>query len=110
MGLLGNLLLRLKEGEVTFEYRKSDGKLRKARGTLNRERIPTSDWNSVKNPNKKVDELSLRVKHFVSYYDLDVGEWRRFKLFSLIKIVSYKLMKDVNKERRMISAFDDEEE
>ena len=108
MGLLGNLIEKLKQGEVTFEYRKSDGRLRKARGTLLKERIPTEDWNSVINPNKNVSETQ-RDYSYISYYDLDKSEWRRFKIFSLSKIFSFKLMKDVRKERRMFKDIPDEE-
>lgn len=107
MGLLSNLLLKLKNGEVVFEYRKKDGRLRKARGSLNRDRIPPEDWNGVNNP-KKVDENSARLKQFISYYDLDVGEWRRFKFLSLIRIVSFKTIQNINQMRQKYSDLDDE--
>lgn len=90
MGLLGNLLNQLKTSEVTFEFRTHEGKLRRARGTLNSDRIPKEDWSKGKKfrmPAPKVDEFSVRSRKFQPFYDLDRGEWRRFSAFSLIRIV-----------------------
>ena len=90
MGILSNLMAQLKTGEATFMYRKSNGRIRKARGTINKQLIPHEDWNTVKNPFRKTDESSLRIQKFVTYYDLDAGEWRRFKVFSLVRLFSFR--------------------
>jgi hypothetical protein len=99
MGLLTTLLEKLKVGEVTFLYRKSNGKVRKAVGTLSKERIPREDWLSVKNPHKN-DENSIRLEKTMTYYDLVAGEWRKFKILSLLRILSSKEMKTIKKERK----------
>lgn len=109
MGILGTLLQRLKEGEVTFDYRKSNGQNRRARGTLNKERIPKEDWNVVKNPTKVPDELSARRASYLSYYDLDEGGWRRFKIFSLLRIVSFKTINSVIQQRKNFKDIEDED-
>ena len=93
MGLLGNLLNQLKTSEVTFEFRTHDGRLRRARGTLNSDRIPKEDWSKGKKfrmPAPKVDEFSVRTRKYQPFYDIDRGEWRRFSVFSLIRIVGVR--------------------
>ena len=89
MGLLKNLLNLLKTTEVTFYYRTADGRLRKARGTLNHDYIPKEDWSKGKKfrlPPPKVEEPYVMHRRFQPYYDLDKGEWRRFKVLSLSRI------------------------
>jgi hypothetical protein len=91
MGLLGNLLKLLKTSEATFYFRTSEGKLRKARGTLNHEYIPKEDWPKGKKfrlPAPKVEEPYVIHRRYQPYYDLDLGEWRRFKALSLSRIES----------------------
>ncbi len=91
MGILTTLIDKLKQGEVSFEYKTSDMRIRKARGTLNQNLIPRDEWAkgaSMKKPIPKTDEMSARFKGYQPYYDLDIGEWRRFKPLSLIRIIS----------------------
>lgn len=93
MTTLGKLLDLLKAGEVVFEFRTKSGKVRRARGTLNEKRIPKEDWAKaklMKLPAPKVDEFNVRQRMFQPFYDLDKGEWRRFRVFGLLKIVSSK--------------------
>jgi len=109
MGILTTLLQRLKEGEVTFDYRTVDGKIRRARGTLNKERIPREDWMSVKQPKKVENEIQARQQSYLSYYDLGVGEWRRFKIFAVLRIVSFKTMTNVKQERKGFKDIEDDD-
>jgi hypothetical protein len=56
-------------------------------------RIPKEDWAKsklMKLPAPKVDEFNVRQRMFQPFYDLDKGEWRRFRVFGLLKIVSPK--------------------
>lgn len=101
MGTLGTLLNLLKNGEVVFEFRTSTGKIRKARGTLNQNRIPREDWSKGKLTRQlapKTDEMSVRMKTYQPFYDLDLGEWRRFKVFNLLKIYTSRPQTNVKPE------------
>lgn len=103
MGLLSNLLSHLQNGEVTFEFRTTDGKIRKARGTLNQNMIPREEWTkgaSIKRPGPKVDELSVRIRKFQPFYDLEISEWRRFKPMNLIRIISFKASRNFGKVKQ----------
>lgn len=103
MGILSDLLTRLKEGEVTFEFRTSSGRIRRARGTLSSARIPKEDWSKgkkLRQPPPKTDEYSVRARRFQPYYDIDKGEWRRFKVFALTRIIQNKpILGNVNSKR-----------
>lgn len=101
MSTLGTLLQLLKNGEVTFEFRTSKGKVRKARGTLNQTRIPREDWSKnkvMRQPAPKTDEMSVRMRMFQPFYDLDLGEWRRFKVFNLLKVYSQRPVQNIKPE------------
>lgn len=98
MSLLGKLLDSLKNGEVVFEFRTDSGKLRRARGTLNKKRIPREDWPKsqiMRWPAPKTDEYSVKQRMFQPFYDLDIGEWRRFKVLKLIRIVSTRPLTNI---------------
>jgi hypothetical protein len=100
MGLLGTLLNNLKTSEVTFVFRTKSGKIRQARGTLNQDRIPKEDWSKGKKfrmPAPKVDEFTARTKKYQPYYDLNVGEWRRFSPFSIMRIISSRPISNISK-------------
>jgi hypothetical protein len=93
MGILSDLLKHLQNGEVTFEFRTTEGKIRKSRGTLNQNMIPRDEWAkgaSIKRPGPKLDELSVRIRKFQPFYDLEISQWRRFKPMNLIRIISSK--------------------
>lgn len=98
MTTLGKLLELLKAGDVTFEFRTSKGKIRKARGTLNQNRIPREDWSKgkqMRQPAPKTDEMSVRSRMFQPFYDLDLGEWRRFKVFNLLRIYTTRPIQNI---------------
>jgi len=111
MGTLGKLLELLKAGEVVFEFRTSSGKLRRARGTLNDKRIPREDWAKgklMRLPPPKVDEPSVRARMFQPFYDLDIGEWRRFKVLGLVRIVSSKTFANIFQKIKSVFKKDEE--
>jgi hypothetical protein len=95
MSVLGELLELLKTSEVIFEYRTANGRLKRVSGTLNLSRISPMDMPKSKRaglPAPKTDENSVRARMYQPYYDLDKGEWRRFKVLRLIRIVSSRLI------------------
>jgi hypothetical protein len=99
MGILKDLLDKLKTGEVVFEFRTSEGRIRKSRGTLNQNIIPREDWAygaSFRRPPPKTDETSVRLKGFQPFFDLDISKWRRFRALNVIRIVSFKEFKGRN--------------
>lgn len=71
----------LHEGEVEFEYKKLNGEIRKARGTLNFDMIPT-ELHPKANVDPKINE------YVVHYYDLDKNGWRCFIRDSLISVTA----------------------
>lgn len=58
---------RLHEGEVTFEYTKRDGSIRKALGTLNFEKIPET---------MQPKDSSTYSATNLRYFDLEKEGWR----------------------------------
>lgn len=69
---------RLHNGEVTFEYKKKDGTIRTARGTLNGGMIPSENW-PKQAPTSAPDN--------VRYWDLDSEGWRSFIPDNFVRIV-----------------------
>lgn len=108
MGILATLLKNLQDGEVTFEFRTTEGKLRKARGTLNQNMIPKDDWAkgaTIRRPGPKVDEISVRLRTFQPFYDLEISQWRRFKPLNLIRIISSKPNRKFGAIRKVLDLF-----
>jgi hypothetical protein len=108
MGTLGTLLKQLQDGEVTFEFRTTEGKIRKARGTLNQNMIPKDDWAkgaTIRRPGPKVDEISVRLRTFQPFYDLEISQWRRFKPMNVMRIISHKPHQRFGTLRKILSVF-----
>ena len=100
MGLLTDVITALKEGEAIFEFRTRTGRIRRARGTLNSKLIPKEDWSKGKllhQPSPKTDDYSVRSRMFQPFYDLDIGEWRRFKALSLTRLLNKKQPRPLTK-------------
>lgn len=80
---LEELKKALREGEVSFKFKKKDGTIREARGTTNSDLIPHKE--------EKEDEVgSPKRKHtpnpnVTCYFDLDKMLWRSFTNDSLIE-------------------------
>ena len=79
----------LKAGKVEFSYYKGDGTLRKAYGTLSVDCIPYCQ--AVENTTKKdvavfatSQSTEKDVDPTITYFDLDVEQWRAFRLSRLV--------------------------
>ena len=73
----------LHRGTACFSYLKSDGSVRKARGTLSWHLIPETD-----KPEPGISVLNnLQYKVF-TYYDIDRKAWRSFKIEAFISVTA----------------------
>lgn len=75
---------KMMETAVRFQFKKKDGSLREAVGTLVREKMIQPDG-SVWEP---VGEAKPDVPTLVKYWDLTVQGWRSFNVFNLIAVES----------------------
>lgn len=67
----------LKAGAFCFQYRKVDGTIRDANGTLN----PVIIQERLNQPEPVVDSKPYySVNEVVVYYDLDANKWRSFRV------------------------------
>jgi len=64
----------LREGEVSFSYRRSTGEIREARGTLK-----SSLFKFTNKGVKKIPQPDV-----ITYWDLDVDRWRRCRIERLL--------------------------
>ena len=82
--LTRDLLTALGEGEVEFTYRKEDGFIRKARGTLCKGVCPGYDSYQPKTDRKprRRDEEDTAY----CYFDIDRNEFRSFKAENVLSI------------------------
>lgn len=70
------------ERAMKFQFRKKDGSLRDAEGTLVREKMVREDgslWTPT-GPEKPVPAM------FVRFWDLVAGDWRQFNVLNLISV------------------------
>ena len=71
----------MKQGIVEFVFKKkSNGKIRRAKGTLKRDLIPPEAQRKRGRPRKRPDDL-------VIYYDVDKKDIRSFKDYLLQKVI-----------------------
>lgn len=70
------------ERAVRFQFKKKDGSLREAVGTLKRESMVQPDG-SIWEP---VGESKPDVPTLVKYWDLTVQAWRCFNVFNLVAV------------------------
>ena len=73
---------KMSETAVRFQFKKKDGSLREAVGTLRREKMVQADG-SVWEP---VGEARPEVPTLVKYWDLTVQGWRSFNVFNLVAV------------------------
>lgn len=73
---------KMLETAVRFQFRKKDGSLREAVGTLRREKMIQEDG-TVWEP---VGEARPEVPTLVKYWDLTVQGWRSFNVFNLVSV------------------------
>lgn len=74
-----NILEKLRTNEVTVKFTKADGTERTMRCTLVESKIPAD-----KRPKSSEAQTSSTVGSAIRVFDLDKGEWRSFRLMSLI--------------------------
>ena len=68
----------LRDNIITFKFKKRNGEIRTAHGTLHPDYLP------------KLRGGAPRPEHQMVYYDLDKNSWRSFRSYSFIKIVNIK--------------------
>ena len=68
----------LRDNIVTFKFKKRNGEIRTAHGTLHPDYLP------------KLKGGAPRPEHQMVYYDLDKEGWRSFRSYSFIKILNIK--------------------
>ena len=82
---------KLQKNIVVFRYKKRDGSIRKAEGTLHPKFLPPP----------KSDQEFVRPEYQIVYYDLEKKSWRSFRSFEFVEILS---------TRPALSKREDEEE
>ena len=82
---------KLQKNIIVFRYKKRDGSIRKAEGTLHPKYLPPA----------KSDKEFIRPEYQIVYYDLDKKSWRSFRSFEFVEILS---------TRPALSKREDEEE
>ena len=82
---------KLQKNIIVFRYKKRDGSIRKAEGTLHPKFLPPA----------KSDKEFVRPEYQIVYYDLEKKSWRSFRSFEFVEILS---------TRPAISKREDEEE
>ena len=73
---------KMLEQAVRFQFKKEDGSLREAVGTLVREKMVQEDG-SVWEP---VGAQKPESPMFVKFWDLTVPGWRQFNIFNLVAV------------------------
>lgn len=73
---------KMLEQAVRFQFKKKDGSLREAVGTLKREKMIQADG-SVWEP---IGEARPDVPTLVKFWDLTVQGWRSFNVFNLVAV------------------------
>lgn len=68
----------LRDNIITFKFRKRNGEIRTAHGTLHPDYLPALKGGG------------LRPEKQMVYYDLDKNSWRSFRSYSFIKILNIK--------------------
>lgn len=69
---------KLQKNIIVFRYKKRDGSIRKAKGTLHPKYLPPA----------KSDKEFVRPEYQIVYYDLEKKSWRSFRSFEFVEILS----------------------
>ena len=90
----------LRDNIVTFKFKKRNGEIRIAHGTLHPDYLP------------KLKGGAPRPEHQMVYYDLDKEGWRSFRSYSFIKILNLKPVdsKTIVPKPKPVAKEDEEEE
>ena len=92
---------KLQKNIIIFRYKKRDGSIRKAEGTLHPKFLPPP----------KSDQEFVRPEYQIVYYDLDKKSWRSFRSFEFVEILSERpaLSKREEDEEKKLKAKEGEE-
>ena len=87
---------KLQKNIIVFRYKKRDGSIRKAEGTLHPKFLPPP----------KSDKEFVRPEYQIVYFDLDKKAWRSFRSFEFVEILSTRpaLSKREDDEEKKINA------
>jgi hypothetical protein len=87
---------KLQKNIIVFRYKKRDGSIRKAEGTLHPKFLPPP----------KSDKEFVRPEYQIVYFDLDKKSWRSFRSFEFVEILSTRpaLSKREEDEEKKIKA------
>jgi hypothetical protein len=94
---------KLQKNIVVFRYKKRDGSIRKAEGTLHPKFLPPP----------KSDAEFVRPEYQIVYYDLDKKSWRSFRSFEFVEILSSRpalsKREDDEEKKKKLKAKEEEE-
>ena len=94
---------KLQKNIVIFRYKKRDGSIRKAEGTLHPKFLPPP----------KSDQEFVRPEYQIVYYDLDKKAWRSFRSFEFVEILSTRpalsKIEDDEEKKKKLKAKEEEE-
>lgn len=93
---------KLQKNIVVFRYKKRDGSIRKAEGTLHPKFLPPA----------KSDKEFVRPEYQIVYYDLDKKSWRSFRSFEFVEILSSRpalSKREEDEEKKKLKAKEEEE-
>ena len=93
----------LQKNIIVFRYKKRDGSIRKAEGTLHPKFLPPP----------KSDKEFVRPEYQIVYYDIEKKSWRSFRSFEFVEILSTRpalsKREDDEEKKKKLKAKADEE-
>ena len=93
---------KLQKNIIVFRYKKRDGSIRKAEGTLHPKYLPPA----------KSDKEFVRPEYQIVYYDLEKKSWRSFRSFEFVEILSTRpalSKREDDEEKKKLKAKEEEE-
>lgn len=94
---------KLQKNIIIFRYKKRDGSIRKAEGTLHPKFLPPP----------KSDQEFVRPEYQIVYYDLEKKAWRSFRSFEFVEILSTRpalsKREDEEEKKKKLKAKEEEE-
>ena len=93
---------KLQKNIIVFRYKKRDGSIRKAEGTLHPKFLPPP----------KSDKEFVRPEYQIVYYDLEKKSWRSFRSFEFVEILSTRPVlskREDDEEKKKLKAKAEEE-
>ena len=96
------IIEKLQKNIIVFRYKKRDGSIRKAEGTLHPKYLPPA----------KSDKEFVRPEYQIVYYDLEKKSWRSFRSFEFVEILSSRpalSKREDDEEKKKLKAKEEEE-